>query len=78
MRQQAVIAEGDAEAGGDPVQNQQAGHSRPAPEARQKGHGREGVDHDHESNRDGMLVIFRASCRLALAWTMKKACRSYC
>ena len=68
MRQQAVIAEGDAQAGCNPIQNQQAGHSRPAPEARQKGHNREGVDHDHESNRDGMLVIFRAGRRLTLAW----------
>ena len=57
MREQAVIAKGDAEAGRDPIQNQQARHSRPAPEAWQQGHNREGVDHDHESNRDGMLVI---------------------
>ena len=78
MREQTVIAEGDAQAGRNPVQNQQAGHSGPAPEARQEGHNREGVDHDHESNRDGMLVIFRAICRLALTWTMKKACLSYC
>ncbi len=78
VREQAVIAKGDAEAGCDPVQHQQAGDRRPAPEARQEGHNREGVDHDHESNRDGMLVIFRAVCRFALAWTMKKPCLSRC
>ena len=78
MREQAVIANRDTEAGCDPIQNEQAGESRPAPEARQEGHNREGVDHDHESNRDGMLVIFRARRRLGLAGTLKKSCLSCC
>ena len=78
VREQAVIANRDAEAGCDPIQNEQAGDSRPAPEARQEGHNREGVDHDHESNRDGMLVIFKVGGRLAFAGTMKKPCLSLC
>ena len=78
MREQAVIANRDTEAGCDPIQNEQAGDSRPAPEARQECHDREGVNHDHESNRDGMLVSFKVGRRLAFAGSMEKSCLSCC
>ena len=74
MTQQSVIADGDPETGRDPVENEQAGDRGPAPETRKKGHNRKDVDHDHESNRDGVLVAFRFAPGFALARATKKTC----
>ncbi len=76
VAEQAVIADGDAKTGCDPVENEHARDRWPAPEARKKGHNRKGVDHDHESNREHVLVIFSFALSLALARSLKKACLS--
>ena len=76
--QQAVITNRDTQAGGDPVQNKQAGERWQAPEARKQGYSSKDMDHDHESNRDGMLVILPSGVGLAFARFMEEACLREC
>ena len=51
MREQAVIADGDPQAGGDPIEDQQGADGLGAPEPGHQCHDREGMDRDHESDR---------------------------
>ena len=50
VTEQAVVADGHAQAGGDPVENRQAGHGLPAPEHGQKCHHSKDVDAGHKAN----------------------------
>ena len=50
MTEQTVVADGHAEAGGDPVEDGQAGDGLPAPEHRQKCHQRKDVDAGHKAD----------------------------
>ena len=51
VAEQAVVADRHAQAGGDPIEHQQAGHGRQAPKARQQRHQGQEVDHHHEADR---------------------------
>ena len=48
MAEQTVVADGHAQAGGQPVENQQAGEGSQAPESWQQSHQGQGVNRGHE------------------------------
>ena len=57
VTEQSVIADGHPQAGGDPVENQQAGHGGQAPEARQQRNGGQHMDGDHEQQHRPVVLL---------------------
>ncbi len=75
VRQQAVVADGDAEAGGDPIENQQAGNGLPAPEDGCQSQQAEGMNHDHESDRGPVLAALSGHVLFAFAGLVQQGCQ---
>ncbi len=58
MREQSVVADGDAQAGGDPIEDEHGGDPLPAPETGQQGNDGENMNSDHESDRAPATSFF--------------------
>ena len=78
MGKQAVIADRDPQAGGDPIQNQQGGCALPAPVHRQQGDDREGVDRDHEADRSPPQRLIGGNGGMAQARFMQAFGKARC
>ena len=52
VAEHAVVADRHAQAGGDPIEHQEAGHGLQAPELGQQGHHRQHMDDGHEADGD--------------------------
>ena len=52
VAEHAVVADRHAQAGGDPIEHQEAGHGGQAPELGQQGHHRQHMDDGHEADGD--------------------------
>ena len=74
MRQQSVVTNRHAKAGGHPIQDREGRHRLPAPEQWQEGDDRQGVDRDHESDRSPAFRRIESDRGMAFVGHMQPFC----